>query len=52
MRAREVVTEPDASFEAAVAITSLHHVEPLDDSLRRLAAQLGHLTQVLSQLPH
>jgi SAM-dependent methyltransferase len=29
--------EPSASFGAAVAITSLHHVEPLDDSLAHLA---------------
>jgi SAM-dependent methyltransferase len=32
--------EPSASFDAAVAITSLHHVEPLEDSLRRLAQLL------------
>src|SRR3954454_6666378 len=32
--------EPAASFEAAVAITSLHHVEPLDASLGRLAQLL------------
>ena len=32
--------EPAASFAAAVAITSLHHVEPLDDSLGRLAQLL------------
>jgi SAM-dependent methyltransferase len=32
--------EPSASFGAAVAITSLHHVEPLEDSLRRLAQLL------------
>jgi SAM-dependent methyltransferase len=29
--------EPSASFAAAVAVTSLHHVEPLEDSLARLA---------------
>jgi len=29
--------ESAASFDAAVAITSLHHVEPLAESLRRLA---------------
>jgi SAM-dependent methyltransferase len=29
--------EPSASFGAAVAITSLHHVDPLEDSLGRLA---------------
>jgi SAM-dependent methyltransferase len=32
--------EPAASFGAAVAITSLHHVEPLEDSLGRLAELL------------
>jgi SAM-dependent methyltransferase len=29
--------EPPASFDAAVAVVSLHHVEPLDESCRRLA---------------
>jgi SAM-dependent methyltransferase len=29
--------EPAGSFDAAVAIVSLHHVEPLDESCRRLA---------------
>src|SRR5690242_10081094 len=29
--------EPDASFDAAVAIVSLHHVEPLEESCARLA---------------
>jgi SAM-dependent methyltransferase len=29
---------PDASFDAAVAIVALHHVEPLAESLARLAA--------------
>jgi SAM-dependent methyltransferase len=29
---------PDASFDAAVAVVALHHVEPLADSLARLAA--------------
>src|ERR687888_2100773 len=29
---------PDASFDAAVAIVSLHHVEPLRESCERLAA--------------
>jgi SAM-dependent methyltransferase len=29
--------EPDLSFDAAVAVVSLHHVEPLDESCRRLA---------------
>jgi SAM-dependent methyltransferase len=28
---------PPASFDAAVAVVSLHHVEPLDESCRRLA---------------
>jgi SAM-dependent methyltransferase len=28
---------PDASFDAAVAVVSLHHVEPLVESCRRLA---------------
>lgn len=30
------VDEPPGSFAAAVAIVSLHHVEPLEDSCRRL----------------
>jgi SAM-dependent methyltransferase len=29
--------EPHASFDAAVAVVSLHHVEPLEESARRLA---------------
>ena len=29
--------EPAGSFDAAVAVVSLHHIEPLDDSCRRLA---------------
>src|SRR3954454_22777310 len=29
--------EPPASFDAAVAVVSLHHVDPLAESLRRLA---------------
>jgi SAM-dependent methyltransferase len=29
--------EPPASFAAAVAVVSLHHVEPLEESCRRLA---------------
>jgi SAM-dependent methyltransferase len=29
--------EPESSFDAALAVVSLHHVEPLDDSFRRLA---------------
>jgi SAM-dependent methyltransferase len=32
--------EPSASFDAAIAITSLHHVEPLEDSLGGLARLL------------
>ncbi len=28
--------EPSGSFDAALAVTSLHHVEPLEDSVRRL----------------
>jgi len=32
--------EPPASFGVAVAVTSLHHVEPLEGSLRRLAELL------------
>lgn len=31
------LSEPAASFDAAVAIVSLHHVEPLRESCRRLA---------------
>jgi len=31
------VSDPPASFDAAVAIVSLHHVEPLRESCRRLA---------------
>jgi SAM-dependent methyltransferase len=30
------IDEPDASFDAAVAVVSLHHVEPLAESFRRL----------------
>ena len=33
--------EPAGSFEAALAVTSLHHVEPLEDSVRHLADLLG-----------
>src|SRR5215212_5543606 len=33
--------EPDGSFAAAVAVTSLHHVEPLGPSCARLAALLA-----------
>jgi SAM-dependent methyltransferase len=33
--------EPPGSFDAAVAVTSLHHVEPLDDSLTLLAQLLS-----------
>jgi SAM-dependent methyltransferase len=32
--------EPDSSFDAAVAVLSLHHVHPLHDSCARLAAVL------------
>jgi SAM-dependent methyltransferase len=32
--------EPPASFDAAVAVVSLHHVEPLAESCRRLAELL------------
>ncbi len=32
------VLEPVASFDAAVAVVSLHHVEPLAESCRRLSA--------------
>src|SRR5436190_19807666 len=32
--------EPHASFGAAVAVTSLHHVQPLEGSLTRLAELL------------
>lgn len=32
--------EPAASFDAAVAVVTLHHVEPLDESCRRLAKVL------------
>jgi SAM-dependent methyltransferase len=31
---------PDASFDAALAVLSLHHVEPLDRSCERLAAMV------------
>src|SRR4051794_32096171 len=31
-----LVDEPPASFDAAVAVVSLHHVEPLEESCRRL----------------
>jgi SAM-dependent methyltransferase len=34
------LTEPAASFDAAVAVVSLHHVEPLPESCRRLAELL------------
>jgi SAM-dependent methyltransferase len=33
--------EAAASFEAAVAVTSLHHVEPLEESIRHLARLLA-----------
>ena len=38
--ALQELEEPPASFDAAVAVVSLHHVEPLAESLRRLAAVL------------
>src|SRR5438270_6091512 len=31
------LSEPSGSFDAAVAVLSLHHVEPLDESCARLA---------------
>jgi SAM-dependent methyltransferase len=34
------LSEADASFDAAVAVLSLHHVDPLAESCRRLAALL------------
>ena len=34
--------EPSESFDAAVAIVSLHHVDPLAESLGRLATVLVH----------
>jgi SAM-dependent methyltransferase len=34
------VNEPEASFDAAVAVVSLHHVEPLDESCERLGELL------------
>jgi SAM-dependent methyltransferase len=34
------VDEPDDSFDAAVAVVSLHHVEPLAESIDRLGALL------------
>jgi SAM-dependent methyltransferase len=34
--------EPPASFDASVAVVSLHHVDPLAESLRRLATVLVH----------
>jgi SAM-dependent methyltransferase len=37
-RLHELRDEPDASFDAAVAVLSLHHVEPLAESFARLAA--------------
>jgi len=33
--------EPPGSFDAALAVTSLHHVEPLDDSITFLAQLLS-----------
>jgi SAM-dependent methyltransferase len=34
--ALDELDEPAASFDAAVAVVALHHVEPLEDSCRRL----------------
>jgi SAM-dependent methyltransferase len=34
--------EPAASFDAAVAVLSLHHVDPLEESCVRLASVLRH----------
>lgn len=36
------VLEPHASFDAAVAVVSLHHVEPLAESCRRLSELVRH----------
>ena len=33
---------PEALYDAAVAVVSLHHVEPLEESLERLATVLVH----------
>lgn len=33
--------EADEPFDAAVAVVSLHHVEPLEESIERLAAELA-----------
>jgi len=38
--ALHALREPPGSFDAAVAVVSLHHVEPLRDSCRRLAEVL------------
>jgi SAM-dependent methyltransferase len=38
---RDLDEEPRGSFDAAIAVTSLHHVDPLDDSLRHLAELLA-----------
>jgi SAM-dependent methyltransferase len=35
--ALDEVDEPDDSFDAAIAVVSLHHVEPLEESCLRLA---------------
>jgi SAM-dependent methyltransferase len=35
------LAEPDGSFDAAVAVVSLHHVHPLAESVERLAALLA-----------
>jgi SAM-dependent methyltransferase len=41
------LAEPPASFDAAVAVVSLHHVDPLTESLRRLATVLVHGAPVI-----
>src|SRR3954463_15535752 len=40
--ALEALDAPPRSFDAAVAIVSLHHVVPLGQSLRRLSEVLRH----------
>jgi catechol 2,3-dioxygenase-like lactoylglutathione lyase family enzyme/uncharacterized UPF0146 family protein len=45
--ALDALDEPAASFDAAIAIVSLHHVDPLAESLRRLAEVLKPAGTVL-----
>jgi PhnB protein len=45
--ALHALDEPAASFDAAIAIVSLHHVDPLAGSLRRLAEVLKPAATVL-----